>query len=363
MIRVLVVDDSAFMRKALSMMLDKNDDIEVVETARDGREAVEASRRLKPDVVTMDVEMPRMDGITALKTIMKDDPRPVIMVSSLTKEGAETTLRALEAGAVDFIPKDHSRVSLRITDIEQQLSEKVRHAAQSNMRVLSRASRRARRASSNRTQTVRRDEAPSTSLSYRRARIVVVGVSTGGPFALQKIIPLFPADFPLPVVVVQHMPPHFTASLAKRLDQMSDLPVREAEDQMPIESGTVYIAQGGKHLVFEGRSRLMLRTPDEPADVLHKPSVDVMFNSAAEAYNGRVLGAILTGMGKDGREGARMIREKGGRIIAQDEESCVVYGMPRAVAEAGLVDAVVPLDHVADTLVSAVRGTKTRAEQ
>ena len=345
MISVLVVDDSAFMRKAISMMLERDPGVTVVDTARDGKQAIEKTRDLQPDVVTMDIEMPRLDGISALKRIMDEMPRPVLMISSLTKEGADATVEAMEAGAIGFIPKQHSRVSLEITEIEHDLIEKIKAAARSNVRAM----RRRRRSSA---ATARRS---SSSFSFPRARMLAIGVSTGGPFALQQLIPALPADFPVPVAVVQHMPPRFTRSLAERLNTLSPLDVAEAEPGMPLEAGRVLIAPGGHHLTFRrGAQTPLAETPDEPADTLHKPSVDVMFESACRFFHGRVLGLVMTGMGKDGLEGARLIKQKGGRVIAQDEATSVVYGMPRAVAEADLTDAIFPLDALADSLVQAL---------
>lgn len=349
MITVLVVDDSAFMRKAISMMLERDAEIEVVDTARDGEQALEKVERLQPDVVTMDIEMPRMDGITALKRIMSEMPRPVLMISSLTKEGADATVKAMEAGAVGFIPKQHSRVSLEITKIEKELTEKVKTAARSNVQVLQRSSRSA--------------AAPSLSsqnaFAFLRARLIAIGISTGGPFALQKVIPELPADLPVPVVIVQHMPPHFTKSLAERLDKLSPLHVVEAEAGMPVEAGTVYIAPGAQHLTFRTGARTpFIRISEDPDDTLHRPSVNVMFASASTVFR-RVLGVVMTGMGKDGLEGAQVIKDGGGKIIAQDEDTSVVYGMPRAVASAGLTDLVLPMERIAPALAEAV-GTPSR---
>ncbi len=351
MINVLVVDDSAFMRKALSMMLESDPEIKVVDTARDGLDALEKVERLQPDVVTLDVEMPRMDGITALKRIMRDFPRPVLMVSSLTKEGAETTIEALQAGAVDFIPKQFSYVSLEITKIQEDLVAKVKTIARSRSRLFRRSAAGTTPAAAAPVRT------PATAgLGASDARLIAIGISTGGPFALQHVVPALPAELPVPVVIVQHMPPHFTRSLADRLNTLSPLRVVEAEAGMRLEAGTVFIAPGGLHLTFRqgpGGS-VLLATPTEPATTLHRPSVDVMFTSANETFSGRVLAAVMTGMGRDGLEGARLIKRSGGRLLAQDADSCVVYGMPRAVVEAGLADAVLPLDEIAPALVQAV---------
>jgi two-component system, chemotaxis family, protein-glutamate methylesterase/glutaminase len=338
MIRALVVDDSAFMRKAISMMLESDPGITVIDTARDGIEAVEKVASLKPDIVTMDVEMPRMDGLTALRQIMASTPVPVLMISSLTREGAEVTIKALEAGALDFIPKRNATVSLAINQIRDDLLEKV-HAISS------------RRSTPPRPRPEPRRE--SATLSLSRYGALVIGTSTGGPFALQQVIPALPKTFPLPVLVVQHMPPHFTRSLAERLDSLSALNVREASEGDRIEVGTVTVAQGGVHMHLtrkNGEVRVCLRTEPE---TLHRPSVDVMFRSAVDAFEKPLLAVVMTGMGRDGLESCKVIKERGGFLLTQDEASCVVYGMPRAVAEAGLADATRPLGDIASFLCAS----------
>ncbi len=347
MIRVLVVDDSAFMRKALSMMIESDPEIRVVDTARDGREAVDKVRDLRPDLVTMDVEMPRMDGISALKEIMKNHPCPVLMISSLTREGAHATVEALQAGAVDFIPKQMSYVSLEITKIKEELVAKIKTIAGSRSRLFRRASPEA--------QPLRVKASPA-ELRFSAARLIAIGVSTGGPFALQRVLPGLPHDFPVPIVIVQHMPPHFTRSLADRLNALSQIRIAEAEQGMRLEPGSALIAPGAHHLIFRNTaSGVTVSTPEEPAATLHRPSVDVMFRSANDIYPGRVLSVVMTGMGKDGLEGVRAIKQSGGKALIQDEESCVVYGMPKAVADAGLADAALPLDGLAAALIKAVQ--------
>lgn len=343
-IRVLVVDDSAFMRKALSMMIEDDPEIEVVGTARDGIDAIEKVKSLKPDLMTLDVEMPRMDGITALKKIMKENPLPVLMVSSLTVEGARATIDALSAGAVDFIPKQLSYVSLDITKIKGDLISKIKAITRTRHRTFSPLS-------TNRTTISNRPGA----MKMTGAQIVTMGISTGGPFSLQKIIPLLPVDFPVPVAIVQHMPPHFTKSLADRLDSISRLEVCEAEDGMDLTRGKVYIAPGGFHMKFRGGGgNVKVVVTKDPSDTLHRPSVDVMFSSAHDIFGGRILAAVLTGMGHDGLEGARLIKRSGGKVIAQDEATCVVYGMPRSIVDAELADAVLPLEGIASALTTAL---------
>ncbi len=343
-IRVLVVDDSAFMRKAISMILEEDREIEVIGTARDGLEAIEKVKELKPDLVTLDVEMPRMDGITALKNIMKDTPLPVLMLSSLTVEGARTTVDALAAGAVDFIPKQLSYVSLDITKVKEELISKIKAITRRKTTISSLPL-------TNKVSSSKK----SPALGHSNARIVVIGISTGGPFSLQKVIPSFPEDFPLPVAIVQHMPPLFTKSLAERLDSISRVEVCEAENGMELTNGKVFIAPGGLHLKFhrEG-AKVLVDTTKIPTDSLHRPSVDVMFSSAYDVFGGRILAAVMTGMGKDGLEGAKLIKSGGGKILAQSEDTCVVYGMPKAIVDAGIADAIIPLEEMASAINSAI---------
>lgn len=338
MIKVLVVDDSAFMRKAISTMLEKDPEIRVVGTARDGEEGLEQTRRLEPDVITMDIEMPRMDGLTALRHIMMEMPRPVLMVSSLTVEGAEATLKAMELGAVDYIPKQLSKVSLDIIKIEDDLIAKVRSVAR---RKVFRPAARPRP-----TLVSRPSVAPAAGsrLSVRRD-VVAIGVSTGGPPAVQSILTALPADFPAGILIAQHMPKAFTGPFAQRLDGVCKIRVKEAEDGEQFLPGTAYVAPGGRHMIIEQRiSRIDVRVVDEPAEALYKPSATVLMQSVAKAVGRRGLGVILTGMGNDGRDGVGELKAKGGRALAQSDETCVVYGMPKAIVEAGFSDEIIDLD-------------------
>ena len=351
MIRALVVDDSAFMRKAISMMLERADDITVIDTASNGAEGVEKACQLKPDVITMDVEMPQMDGISAVREIMQKQPCPILMVSSLTAKGAETTIEALRAGAADFIPKQHARVSLQIAEIQDELVNKVRSLAQSRSRLFKQGTTPKPPLSSGTSPQVARRKVRARGA----VELIVIGVSTGGPFALQKVVPALPADLPVPIAIVQHMPPHFTRSLAERLDSLSEVQVVEATDGAAVEAGQVLVAAGGYHLTFERhRKGVIARTPSQPDDVPHCPSVNVMFSSARALYGAGVLAVVMTGMGKDGLQGAREIKQQGGTVFVQDEASCVVYGMPRVVAEEGLADAVLTLEQLPETLVRSV---------
>lgn len=341
-IKVLVVDDSAFMRKAISSMLSSDPEITVIGTARDGEEAIDQVLRLKPDVVTLDVEMPRMSGLDTLKVLMERAPLPVLMLSSLTTEGAKETLKALELGAVDFIPKNLEDLSLNIVKIEHDLVMKVKGVARKRIK---------RRAAP--TEPL----IPSGPRTYSgKIAVVAIGVSTGGPKALQDVLPLFPENFPVPILVVQHMPKGFTGPFAERLNQLSRLKIKEAEDGEALRSGIAYIAPGGLHLRAVKRrvTEVNLELSDQPDDLLHRPSVDVMMLSVAESFSGRCVGVIMTGMGNDGLEGMRAIKNSGGKTIAQDEESCIVYGMPKAVVEAGIADKVVPLPNLAGEIVNMV---------
>jgi len=363
MIRALVVDDSSFMRQTLSKMLDQASGITVVGTAVNGEQGVEKACELDPDVVTMDVEMPKMDGITAVRRIMDRCPRPILMISSLTEEGAETTMEAMEAGAADFLPKGHASSTLQIREVEQELVEKVRALSESDSRLFD-GTLGAERSGAADDAPTGSTATPSTGLEETEdpaihlnpsVELVAVGVSTGGPIALQSVVPALPANFPVPVVINQHMPPQFTQSLADRLDNQSALEVREAEDGMPLEAGRAIIAAGGYHLTFDqAGAQPVVRTPERPTDVSHTPSVNVMLDSASDHFGGNILTVIMTGMGKDGLQGVRRIKEDGGTVFAQDESSCVVHGMPRVVAEEGHADAVLSLEEIAGAIGKAV---------
>ena len=358
-IRVLVIDDSAFMRKSLSLLLESDPDIKVIATARDGQDGIDKIRQLKPDIVTLDIEMPRMDGLTALRIIMKECPLPILMVSSMTTEGAEATIKGMELGAVDFIPKQLSYVSLDIVKIKDDLLAKV-HAIYRSRCLRSRFSR---------LQTPQPSVEPPAVPSFITPQpwdgtspgidftMVAIGVSTGGPFALHAFIPKIPKIFPKGIVIVQHMPPKFTKSLADRLNNLSELTVKEAEEGDIIQPGVALVAPGGLHLTFKknGKDSVTVHLSEEPVSSLHRPSVDVMMVSAAEVFGSRVLGIIMTGMGKDGLEGLKLIKQKNGFVIAQNEETCVVYGMPRAAVEAGLSDIVAPLEQIPEILTTIVQ--------
>ncbi len=356
-IRILIVDDSPFMRKSLQKMLEEAPDLRVVATARDGIDALEKIAEHKPDIVTLDIEMPRMDGLTCLKKIMADHPMPVLMVSSLTQEGAQATFDALSFGALDFIPKENSFASMSILQIQHDLQEKVRRLA---------ASPRFKKASPGAalpshaptTPTAPRPSPPlkpsappppsgATLASSPQAELLVIGSSTGGPKALQDILPTLPANLPVPCLIVQHMPSTFTKPFADRLDGLCLVHVKEAEQGEPLKAGTVYIAPGGIHMTYGARGpKGCIDLSPEPVSSLHRPSVDVLFLSVAELFKGQVLAGILTGMGSDGAKGMEQLKKKGALTLAESEESCVVYGMPRAAVERGCVDVVAPLAEI-----------------
>lgn len=355
-IRVLIVDDSPFMRKALERML-TTEDIQVIGSARDGEDALEKIPQLKPDIVTLDVEMPRMDGLACLKRIMADFPLPVLMVSSLTQEGATATLEALAAGALDFIPKETSLASTSILQIQQDLQEKVRKLARSP-RFRKAAPRPAASAppaapgARPALQAPPRPAAAGAGLAASPvAEVLAIGCSTGGPKALQDLLPGLPKSLPVPVLIVQHMPASFTKPFAERLNGLCQVAVKEAEHGEPARPGTVYIAPGGLHLNYRQRgAQPYLELNPEPASSLHRPSVDVMFLSLAQECTKQLLAVILTGMGNDGAKGMEALKAKGAHTLAEAEESCVVYGMPRAAFERGCVDQVAPLPEMAPIL-------------
>ena len=342
-IRVLVVDDSAVMRTALAKMLQSNPLMCVCGTAKDGIDAVEKTKLLRPDVVTLDVMMPRMDGIEALKRIMDQCPCPVIMVSRMTHEGAEVTVEALSAGAFDYLPKEDMENRDDMARLQRMLIEKVEAAAHSNM-------------AGNHPHL----SSPPPILALRekakvKPKIAVIGTSTGGPKALQAIIPELPKKLSIPVVIVQHMPPGFTAPLARRLDSISKVNVCEANKGDEIQPGTVYIAPAGQHLTLSGGgSNPSVVLSGKPDDTMHKPSVDVTMSSVVEVFGRYVLGIILTGMGSDGLKGMKAIYDAGGITVGQDEATSAVYGMPRMCAESGVLQRVVPLDEVAEVITQAV---------
>ncbi len=367
-VKVLVVDDSGFFRRRVKEILEADPRIEVVGTATNGQEAVEQTLALHPDVITMDYEMPVMDGITAVRQIMQRQPTPVVMFSSLTYEGARVSLDALDAGAADYLPKNFEDISRNPDKVRQLLCDRVHALARSNRRslgfsappaatppstagyatspaaVATPAARTPARPLSAPVQPAAEPPRRSAAPRKRSYKLVAIGTSTGGPVALQKVLTQLPADFPAPLLLIQHMPGTFTKAFAERLDRLCRITVREAEDGDTLRPGLALLAPGGKQMMLDSRGVIRILPGDERLN--YKPSVDVTFGSAAKVLQNQVLGIILTGMGADGREGARMLKQAGSSIWAQDEASCVIYGMPMAVAKANLADGIYDLDEI-----------------
>lgn len=337
-VRVLVVDDSAYVRKVVSEMLGRSPFVEVVGIARDGDEALERAAALRPDVITCDLNMPVLDGVGFVRAQMAIEPVPIVIISIAAGAG-EQVLAALDAGAVDFVQKPTALATERLMEMADELVEKVRAAARAPRRTI---------------------EMPIPAPVPRRLirgqfDIVVLGISTGGPQALKRLIPSLPVDCPVPIAMVLHMPLGYTEMYARRLDELSALHVVEAGAGMPVEAGTVLLAPAGRHLTFrriDGEVRTHLDVL--PLDTPHRPSVDALFHSAADVYGSRVLGIVMTGMGTDGREGAAWIKARGGSILTEAEDTCVVYGMPRSVVEAGLSDGAEPLDRMAQAIMERI---------
>ncbi|MDC7828366.1 MULTISPECIES: protein-glutamate methylesterase/protein-glutamine glutaminase [Pseudomonas] len=368
-VKVLVVDDSGFFRRRLKEILAADPNISVVGTASNGREGVDQALALRPDVITMDYEMPMMDGITAVRHIMQKCPTPVLMFSSLTHEGARVTLDALDAGAVDYLPKNFEDISRNPASVQKLLCEKIHHIARSNRRfavapsvapavptgasAAPAAARPAPRpAAPSGAQSAHAPVAPASPPPKRKHyRLVAIGTSTGGPVALQRVLTQLPANFPAPLVLIQHMPAAFTKAFAERLDKLCRISVKEAEDGDQLRPGLALLAPGGKQMMVDGRGMVKILPGDERLN--YKPCVDVTFGSAAKAYADKVLAVVLTGMGADGREGARMLKQVGSQVWAQDEASCVIYGMPMAIAKANLADAIYGLDDIGRHLTEA----------
>ncbi len=349
-IKVLVVDDSAFMRKSISIMVESDKEIEVIATARDGEEGYNLAKTLKPDIITLDIEMPKMDGLTALKKIMKDCPTSVLMVSSLTSEGAEATLKALEYGAVDFIPKELSYVNVNIIKVKEDLIRKIKEIVRHKQ--LKEGLNRLRRIKNEDTSHGSTFVTINKTIPKMGFKAIVLGVSTGGPLSLQKVVPKLSKKINVPMFIVQHMPPKFTKSLADRLNGMSEVEVKEAEANELVRNNVVYIAPGGFHLGVKKNSmgQFAIDISEYPNTTLHRPSVDVMMQSVINAYGKYTLSVIMTGMGKDGLEGIKMLKNLGGYCIAQNAETCIVYGMPKAVVDYGCADVISPLENIADEI-------------
>lgn len=378
-VSVLVVDDSGFFRKRLTEILTASGQIKVVGVATNGREGVELAEKLRPDVITMDYEMPVMDGISAVREIMKRQPAPVLMFSSLTYEGARVTLDALEAGAVDFLPKNFEEIARDSSQLQKILIERVLDVAGSRPGAKPsapppaapppspRSPSPARRSVPERPAVPDRSSRPSAPEPEAPARrsirrgpakhysVVAIGTSTGGPVALQRVLMALPAGFPAPVVLVQHMPASFTPAFAERLNKLCQIEVRQAEDGEMLKPGVALLAPGGKQMMIEnrgGQGRVRILPGDDRLN--YKPCVDVTFGSLARSFPGKTLGLILTGMGSDGKEGCRLMKQSGSDIWSQDEKTSVIYGMPMAVAKAGLSDEILALDDIGPRLADGV---------
>ena len=336
MINVLIVDDSSLMRRMISEMLDSAWDIRVVGTARDGMDAVEKTEKLRPDVVTMDIEMPRMDGLTALSCIMSKTPVPVVMLTAMGKIEADLAVKSIEYGAVDFVSKPSKTISLDIEEVKEELISKVRAASTVNVKKMVFKVEERRLIEKLLTP-------PKTD-----KKVMIIGASTGGPHALSEIIPKLHRTFPLAVLIVQHLPIGFTKSFSERLSWQTSITLKEAENNDVIKPGQVFLAPSGYHtIVKNGRLELNKR----PKVNRMRPSIDVAMKSAAEAYNDKAIGVLLSGMGKDGAEGMKAIKERGGKTIVQDELTSVIFGMPKAAIEMGGVDKVAALPDIVDEII------------
>jgi len=358
--RVLVVDDSSFMRSLLSRLIAKHPQLEVIDTAENGMIAIEKVSSLRPDVVTMDVEMPVMSGIEALKQIMQHTPTPVVMISSLTEEGAKATLDALAIGAVDFLPKALEDASRNVATQAEIIHDKLLAAAQARVAGHRPASAPAAMATAPAAKPLAPTAPALQPLKARSprtaAKILLIGSSTGGPKALEQLIPQLPAELRVPVVIAQHMPAHFTTAMANRLNTISKVSVREAVQGDTLQPGTVYIAPGSVHMEIHSlNGQPTVSIHEDHGESHFRPSVDILALSLEKIYGGSVLAVMLTGMGSDGTKGFVQLKSRGAYVVAQDEASCVVYGMPRAVKEAGAVDEVVSLADMAGAITALLK--------
>ncbi|MEF9951658.1 MAG: chemotaxis response regulator protein-glutamate methylesterase [Clostridium sp.] len=343
-IRVLVVDDSAFMRKAISDIINSQRDMEVIDVARNGIEAIDKAIKLSPDVITLDVEMPKLNGLEALKEIKKKTNCEAIVLSSLTAEGSKTTMECLKEGAFDFLQKPSGAISLDIEILSNDLTEKIRYANSARKRGVNRQV-------VNQRPTTRR---VSNQVALKDVKAIVIGASTGGPKVLFEILTSLPKTLQVPIFVVQHMPKGFTKAFAERVNKSSELKVVEAVDNEKIEKNTIYIAPGGYHMTLKNKERIALDIT--PAIHGVRPAVDKLFDSAALIYGGALIGCVCTGMGKDGAIGIRNIKNAGGYTITQDEATSIVYGMPKAAYETGCVDCILPYSEIPNEIIRIIRG-------
>jgi len=380
--KVLVVDDSSFFRRRVTDILNKDPNLTVIDVAVNGIDAVEKAVSLKPDVITMDIEMPLLNGIEAVKQIMAKVPTSILMFSSLTHQGANATLEALEAGALDFLPKKFNEIAKTTDDAGSLLRQRVVELAKTKGTLRRRTTIRAQTPRTtaptsvtnsqnksaiqarsplrkSKVEVVTRDiiiSQPLKRSSGKEYQLLAIGTSTGGPIALQKILTKLPQNFPLPIILVQHMPAAFTLAFANRLNTLCKINVKEAEHGDILKPGCAYLAPGGRQMILDGTSKSakLKVLEDNSEKIAFKPSVDVSFGSAAKIFGGSVLGVILTGMGSDGREGSRMLKGRGAKIWAQDEASCVVYGMPQAVTNAGISELSLSLEDISESIIKEV---------
>ena len=375
--KVLVVDDSSFFRRRVTDILNEDPQLSVIDVAINGQEAVDKALLLKPDVITMDIEMPVLNGIAAVQKIMAHSPTAILMFSSLTHQGAQATLDALEAGAVDFLPKKFSEIAKTSKEAGSLLRQRVvqlahksggikRHIPQAKTAVVNRAPVQTKQHTSlaitaHRSREVVQSNIASPNallkVSGKKYNLLAIGTSTGGPVALQKILTLLPQDFPLPIILIQHMPATFTQAFANRLNSLCKIHVKEASHGDILKPGCAYLAPGGRQMFITGteNSAQIKIIDDDSAKITFKPSVDISFGSAANIFGAHVLGVILTGMGADGKEGSRMLKAKGSTIWAQDEQSCVVYGMPQAVTAAGISQLSLPLESISSAILKEIK--------
>ncbi|PKG81160.1 chemotaxis response regulator protein-glutamate methylesterase [Colwellia sp. 75C3] len=366
--KVLVVDDSSFFRRRVTDILNKDAKLNVIDVAVNGQEAVEKAILLKPDVITMDIEMPVLNGIDAVKQIMAKSPTAILMFSSLTHQGAKATLEALEAGAIDFLPKKFSEIAKSSDEAGSLLRQRVVEIARKPGSLKAKPIARSRTPSPlipkerltssyiRPANHIAKEKKSLTRSSGKEYKLMAIGTSTGGPVALQKILVQLDHNFPLPIIIVQHMPAAFTAAFASRLNTLCKITVKEAGNGDVLKPGHAYLAPGGRQMIISGsaQSAKIKILDDDSPKITFKPSVDISFGSAAKTFAGKVLGVILTGMGSDGKEGSRMLKANGATIWSQDEESCVVYGMPQAIDKAGLSDLSLPLDAIAASMIKEV---------
>lgn len=361
-LKVLVVDDSGFFQRRVSEIINADPRLEVVGTASNGKEGVEKALALKPDVITMDYEMPVMDGVTAVRHIMSDNPTPVLMFSSLTYDGARITLDALEAGAVDFLAKQFDAIAASEAALHKILTDRICQVAgtgkqKSTSKTPTPSASVNKPVSRPSSKAIENTPVPSShssvnvtssfvSKSLHHVELVIIGTSTGGPAALQTIFKNIPKGFSKPIIIVQHMPGTFTKAFAERLNKLSPLTVQEAAEGDKLEAGHVYVAPGGMQLIVDKRNGGSIHIHESDERISYRPSVDMALASAAKHFGRRALAVILTGMGSDGKEGAQLLKQAGGTVWAQDEASCVIYGMPMAIVKAGLAAKILPLDDI-----------------